>query len=118
MRAQEVRSRAPETAQEAAALLQDCAADAVGVRIAGAGTKPWGSPGGECGVELRTAALDAIVEHNRGDFTAIVQPGVSLRELEERFADSGQMLALDPPFGEDDAATIGGAIATGDSGPL
>jgi glycolate oxidase FAD binding subunit len=28
------------------------------------------------------------------------------------------MLALDPPLGEGDAATIGGVIATGDSGPL
>jgi glycolate oxidase FAD binding subunit len=118
LRAQEVRSRTPETAQEAAALLQACAHDGIGVRIAGAGTKPWGSPGLECGVELRTAALDSVLEHNVGDFTAVVQPGVSLRELEERFADSGQMLALDPPFGDGDGATIGGAIATGDSGPL
>ncbi|HEV2777164.1 MAG TPA: FAD-binding oxidoreductase, partial [Solirubrobacteraceae bacterium] len=118
MRAQEVRSQTPATAQEAAALLQACTADGIGVRIAGAGTKAWGSPGSECGVELRTAALDAILEHNVGDFTAVVQPGVSLRELEERFAASGQMLALDPSFGEGDGATIGGAIATGDSGPL
>ena len=28
------------------------------------------------------------------------------------------MLALDPPLGEGDAATIGGVVATGDSGPL
>jgi glycolate oxidase FAD binding subunit len=113
-----VRSQTPQTAQEAAALLRDCAADGVGVRIAGAGTKPWGSPGAECGVELRTAALDAIVEHNVGDFTAVVQPGVSLRELDERFAASGQMLALDAPLGEGDGATLGGAVATGDCGPL
>ncbi len=118
MRAQGVRSQTPESAQEAAALLQACAADGVGVRIAGAGTKPWGSPGAECGVELRTAALDAVVEHNVGDFTAVVQPGVSLRDLDERFAASNQMLALDPPYGDGDAATLGGAIATGDSGPL
>jgi glycolate dehydrogenase FAD-binding subunit len=118
LRAQEVRSQTPQTAQEAAALLQACAHDGIGVRIAGAGTKPWGSPGLDCGVELRTAGLDGVLEHNVGDFTAVVQPGVSLRELEERFAASGQMLALDPPFGEGDAATIGGAIATGDSGPL
>jgi len=118
LRAQEVRSQTPESAQEAAALLQGCAADAIGVRIAGAGTKPWGSPGVECGLELCTAALDDVVEHNVGDFTAVVQPGVSLRELDELFAGSGQMLALDAPFGEGDAATLGGIVATGDSGPL
>jgi glycolate oxidase FAD binding subunit len=118
LRAQEVRSQTPETAQDAAALLRACADEGIGVRIAGAGTKPWGSPGGECAVQLRTAALDAIVEHNVGDFTAVVQPGVSLRELDEQLATSGQMLALDAPFGEGDAATLGGAVATGDCGPL
>jgi glycolate oxidase FAD binding subunit len=118
LRAQALRSETPATPDEAAALLQACAADGVGVRIAGGGTKPWGSPGVECGVELRTAGLDAVLEHNVGDFTAVVQPGVTLRELDERLAASAQMLALDPPFGEGDGATIGGAIATGDSGPL
>jgi len=112
-----VRSQTPASAQEAAELLRECADDAIGVRIAGAGTKPWGSPGGDCGVDLRTAGLDAILEYNRGDFTAVVQPGASLRELAEQFGASGQMLALDPPLGDGDA-TIGGAVATGDSGPL
>ena len=113
-----MRSQTPETAEDAAALLRACAADGIGVRIAGAGTKPWGSPGVECGLELRTVALDDVVEHNVGDFTAVVQPGVSLRELDELFAGSGQMLALDAPYGDGDGATLGGAVATGDSGPL
>ena len=118
MRAQDVRSQTPETAADAAALLAACAADGVGVRIAGAQTKPWGSPGGECGVQLRTAALDGILEHNAGDLTAVLQPGASLRELDEVFGAAGQMLALDAPLGENDAATIGGVVATGDCGPL
>jgi glycolate oxidase FAD binding subunit len=113
-----VRSQTPETAADAAALLAACAADGVAVRIAGAQTKPWGSPGGECGVQLRTAALDGIVEHNAGDLTAVLQPGVTLRELDEVFTAAGQMLALDAPLGEGDAATIGGVVATGDCGPL
>jgi glycolate oxidase FAD binding subunit len=116
--AQATRTDLPQTAQEAAQLLRGCAADGIAVRIIGAGTKPWGSAGPECGVELGTGALDAIVEHNRGDLTAVVQPGVSLRELDETFAAADQMLALDPPLGEGDAATIGGLVATGDSGPL
>ncbi len=48
----------------------------------------------------------------------MLQPGASLRALDELFAAEGQMLALDPPLGDGDAATVGGAIATGDSGPL
>jgi glycolate oxidase FAD binding subunit len=41
-----------------------------------------------------------------------------LRELDEALAAADQMLALDAPWGADDAATVGGLIATGDSGPL
>jgi glycolate oxidase FAD binding subunit len=108
----------PDTAQEAAALLRGYAARGLSVRFVGAGTKPWGGPGADCGVELATANLDAVVEHNRGDLTAVLQPGVSLRALDEQFAAAGQMLPIDPPLGEGDAATLGGVVATGDSGPL
>ena len=85
------------------------------VRIAGAGTKrAWGNPvdGGE---PLSTLELDRIVEHNEGDLTAVVEAGVPLRRLQADLAEADQMLALDPPGGE---ATIGGIVATGDSGPL
>jgi glycolate oxidase FAD binding subunit len=108
----------PETAQDAADLLRGYAARGLAVRIAGAGTKPWGSAGADCAVELNTRALDTVVEYNVGDLTAVVQPGASLRTLDELFAAEGQMLALDPPLGDGDAATIGGVVATGDSGPL
>ena len=113
-----IRSETPQSAADAAELLRGCADDGVAVRIAGAGTKAWGLPGAECGVQLHTAGLDAIVEHNRGDLTAVVQAGVSLRELDELLAAAGQMLPLDAAHGAGDGATVGGAIATGDSGPL
>ena len=45
-------------------------------------------------------------------------PDLSLRELQETLAEKGQMFALDPPLGEDARATIGGIVATSDSGPL
>src|SRR5947199_6841085 len=108
----------PQSAADAAELLHTCAQEGTAVRIAGAGTKPWGHPGAGCGLRLQTAALDTIVEHNEGDLTAVVQPGVTLRELGETLASAGQMLALDPPLGAGDAATVGGAIAAADSGPL
>ena len=84
------------------------------VRVRGAGTKlAWAR--GEPELELSTASLDTIVEHNVGDLTAVLEAGVPLSRAQERFAEAGQMLALDPPG---DGATIGGVIATGDSGPL
>jgi glycolate oxidase FAD binding subunit len=59
--------------------------------------------------------LDSIVEHNEGDLTAVVEAGVTLGHLQRELAGARQMLALDPPG---DGATIGGALATNDSGPL
>jgi glycolate oxidase FAD binding subunit len=86
------------------------------VRIAGAGTKAgWGGRSGAEALELSTLGLDRIVEHNAGDLTAILEAGVPLARAQETFASEGQMLALDPPCAD---ATIGGIVATGDTGPL
>jgi glycolate oxidase FAD binding subunit len=101
---------APGTAEEVAASLREATA----VRVTSGGTKlSWGRP--IEAPELSLADLDTIVEHNEGDLTAILQAGVPVAAAREMFAGAGQMLALDPP---DDGATIGGVVATGDSGPL
>ncbi len=118
MTAQAVKTVAPRSPAEAGELLRGCAEDGVAVRLRGASTKPWGAPGADCGVELTSARLGEVVEYNAGDLTAVVQPGAPLRELQELFAARGQMLALDPPLGAGEAATIGGAVAAADSGPL
>jgi glycolate oxidase FAD binding subunit len=90
-------------------------ADADGtVRVRGAGTKlAWTA--GEPGAELSTESLDDIVEHNVGDLTAVLEAGVPLARAQQQFAGADQMLAIDPP---DRGATIGGVVATNDSGPL
>ena len=90
------------------------------IQIEGAGTKR-GWINGAAETVLATGALDRIVEHNEGDFTAILEAGVPFAEAQERFARAGQMLALDPPLSADGGephATIGGVVATADSGPL
>jgi glycolate oxidase FAD binding subunit len=95
--------------------LQEAAGAGRSVRFRGGGTKlNWGFPP-EPDVELSTAGLDRIVEHNVGDLTAVLEPGVPLERAQARFAEEGQMLSLDPPA---DGATIGGVVAAGDSGPL
>ena len=89
------------------------------VRPVGGGTKlEWGAPGPEGAVDVETSALNEILEHNVGDFTAVLGAGVRLADAQAQFAAEGQMLALDPPLGAADGATVGGVIATGDSGPL
>jgi glycolate dehydrogenase FAD-binding subunit len=102
------------TVEEAAAEIRELAA----VRPRGGGTKLGWSPPGEQAVDFDTRRLGRILEHNEGDFTAVLEAGVPLVEAQARFGQAGQMLALDPPLGDGDAATIGGVIAANDSGPL
>jgi glycolate oxidase FAD binding subunit len=112
-----VRMETPASSEEAAGALASASADGLGVRFQGGGTKlSWGRPVSDCDLVISTGELDRIVEHNVGDLTAVLDAGVPLASAQEAFAEEGQMLALDPP--EVDGATIGGVVATGESGPL
>src|SRR5258708_22182924 len=104
-------------------MLARASADRNPVRLRGGGTKlRWGSPGPETHIELSTGRLAHVVEHNSGDLTAVLEAGVRLADAQARFATAGQMLALDAPLAapgsSEPAATIGGIVATGDSGPM
>ncbi|MBV9046664.1 MAG: FAD-binding oxidoreductase, partial [Solirubrobacterales bacterium] len=87
-----VRER-PTSAEEVAAVL----AQGHIVRPVGGGTKNWGAIGTAAEVEISTERLGALVEHNVGDLTAVMQAGVRLRDAQEAFASAGQRLALNPP---------------------
>jgi glycolate oxidase FAD binding subunit len=115
-----MRELTPMTFEDAAAGLAAAAADGQAVRIRGGATKlDWGQVAPEPQVELRTSALDQILEHNVGDLTVVVEAGAQLARIQEELSAEGQMLALDPPLGSPSrAATIGGVLATADSGPL
>jgi glycolate oxidase FAD binding subunit len=101
------------TPEEAAAEIRELEA----VRPRGGGTKLGWSPHAG-GVDFDTRRLHRILEHNEGDFTAVLEAGASLVEAQAQFGAAGQMLAIDPPLGAGDAATIGGVMATNDAGPL
>ena len=120
MATRELRRLSPPTFEQAASELAAAAEAREAVRICGGGTKlGWGNLGSEPALELNTSGLDRILEHNVGDFTALIEVGVPLSRLQEALAAEGQMLALDPPLGADGQdATIGGVFATADSGPL
>jgi glycolate oxidase FAD binding subunit len=103
--------------EAAAERLREAAESGKGVRIRGGGTKlGWGAPAPPPDVELDAREYDRVLEHNEGDLTAVVQAGVPLDRLQEELARAGQMLAIDPPPRA--GATIGGVLASGDSGPL
>jgi glycolate oxidase FAD binding subunit len=119
MAAAPVATERPASPEEAAELLRALGADGRTVRVRGGGTKSGWLAGGErVEVELETGGLDRVLEHNEGDFTAILEAGVPLARAQAEFGAAGQMLAIDPPLGAGEAATVGGVLATSDSGPL
>ena len=106
----------PATREELGAALSAAAEAGTPVRLRGGGTKlGWTRPAPPEAIELATTGLNEIVEHNAGDLTAVLGPGVLLADAQAAFAKAGQMLALDPP---DRGATVGGVVATADTGPL
>jgi glycolate oxidase FAD binding subunit len=110
-------TEAPASFDEIAESLHGFATDGLQVRFRGGGTKmDWGAIPAQSDVEISTGGLGRIVEHNAGDLTAVLEAGVPIAAAQERFAEAGQMLAIDPP--DLGGATIGGVLATGDSGPL
>jgi glycolate dehydrogenase FAD-binding subunit len=114
-----VTAERPGSPEEAAQLLKSLGEAGRAVRPLGGRTKQdWGGVGEPVAVELETGGMAKILEHNEGDLTAVLQAGVPLAEAQAAFADKGQMFAVDPPLGDTNAATIGGLVATADSGPL
>ncbi len=107
----------PGSPEQGAEALGAAAREGQRVRIVGGGTKlGWGNQVAQADLELRTEGLSRLVEHNEGDLTAVVEAGMGLAEAQEAFAAAGQMLSLDPP--DPGGATVGGLVATGDSGPM
>ena len=109
------RASTPSSVEELADELRGADESGRTVRLRGAGTKSAWTTQAEPSLELSTAGLDEIFEHNAGDLTAVLGAGVPLARAQDAFAEKGQMLALDPPAAD---ATIGGVVATNDSGPL
>ncbi|MBI4206835.1 MAG: glycolate oxidase subunit GlcE, partial [Betaproteobacteria bacterium] len=83
--------------------------------IRGGGTKDF--YGGEIrGDVLATSDYRGIVEYEPTELVITARAGTPLAEIEAAMRDQGQMLAFEPPhFGP--AATLGGCIAAGLSGP-
>ena len=112
-----VRRTTPASRDELVAELTAAGEAGTPLRFRGGGTKlDWmGGTSIDPELELSTVGLERVVEHNAGDLTAQLEAGVPLARAQATFAEAGQMLALDPPDG---GATLGGIVASGDSGPL
>ncbi|MEH2347110.1 MAG: FAD-binding oxidoreductase [Nostoc sp.] len=83
----------------------------------GSGSKlNWGGLAKSIDVVVSTKRINQLIEHAVGDLTVTVEAGMKFSDLQALLAKSRQFLALDPTALE--SATIGGIVATGDTGSL
>jgi glycolate oxidase FAD binding subunit len=107
----------PADQGETAAILRSANETGQAVIPRGGGTKlDWGNPPRKADVLLSMARQNRVIEHAWADLTATVEAGCTIAELQRTLAEHGQRLAVDPLWPE--RATVGGILATNDSGSL
>jgi glycolate oxidase FAD binding subunit len=107
---------APADSEELAAVLRFANTNACAVVPWGGGTKQgWGHPMAPA-IVLEMHRLNMLREHTWQDMTCTVEAGATWASMQAALANHGQRVALDPLW--PDSATVGGVIATNDSGAL
>lgn len=107
----------PATVTDLAAVLAAAQAEGWPVIPCGAGSKlDWGGLITGTAIALSTQHLNRLIDHAVGDLTVTVEAGMPFATLQAVLAAQGQFLAIDPAY--PDQATIGGVLATGDTGSL
>ena len=95
--------------------IRDAAARGAPLRLRGGGSKDFYG-GALAGEVLDTRGYAGIVDYEPSELVVTARCGTPLAALEAVLAGEGQMLAFEPPhFGG--AATLGGSVAAGLSGP-
>jgi glycolate oxidase FAD binding subunit len=106
----------PQSTEEIAAITRHADQSGLGIEIVGAGTKrSWGNPV-EAAILLDTTRLNRVLEHPWQDLTCTVQAGCTWDAMQQTLARHNQFVALDPLWPS--TATVGGIVATNDSGAL
>ena len=106
----------PASGEAVGGVLEWASREKLCVLVRGSGTKlGWGAAPRQIDILMSTARLNAVVAHRHGDLTATIQAGAKLGDVNRALAQHGQWIPLDPPSA--DRATIGGLVATNDSGP-
>ena len=107
----------PRTQAELAAVMAMANQQQWRVLICGQGSKlQWGGFTDRIDLVVSTRLLNRVVAHATGDLTVTVEAGLSLATLQKQLCQFQQFVALDPAYPQ--TATIGGLLATRDSGSL
>jgi glycolate oxidase FAD binding subunit len=106
----------PRTTEELAAIARFANINKLAIEISGAGTKrPWGNPT-RAELVVKTTGLAGVRHHSWHDLTATVGAGTPWATMQRALAVHNQQVALDALWPE--TATVGGIVATNDSGAL
>ena len=107
----------PHSQAELAAVITTANSHKWRVLSCGSGSKiNWGGLAKNIDIVVSTERINQLIEHAVGDLTVTVAAGMKFAQLQEILAKHHQFLALDPAF--PNSATIGGIVATADTGSL
>lgn len=107
----------PQTQEQLAEVITEAYRNKWRVLPCGNGSKlKWGALAEGFDIVVSTQHLNKIINHAVGDLTLTVEAGVKFADVQATLAKHNQILALNPTA--PDSATIGGIIATGDTGSL
>ena len=105
----------PASVWEIQDVLRFAAAQHLSVIPAGSGSKlQSGNPPEKVDIVLAMTRINEVVEYEPADLTVTVEAGIQLTALQEKLADNGQFLPLNPPYAS--RCTLGGIVAANASG--
>ncbi|RKL65536.1 FAD-binding oxidoreductase [Salipaludibacillus neizhouensis] len=106
----------PKSEDEIVTILQYANEHGKKIVVQGNGSKKgFGGEKETADILLSLSKYKGIVEHGAGDMTVTVKSGTSFQELQEFLSEYKQQVSLDPSWPK--YASIGGVIASNDSGP-
>ncbi len=107
----------PEQVADLADLVALAHREKIPLLVAGSGSKlGWGSLVRSPQLAVSTQRLDRLLDHAVADLTVTVEAGMPLHTLQAHLAATQQWWPVDPLYAQ--TATVGGIIATADTGSL
>ncbi len=107
----------PGTIEEVAQIMKVASRESLAIVPWGGGTKiGFGRELHKIDFAICTGRINRIIEYEPSDLVGIVECGITLKGFQKALREKNQFLAIDPPHIES-GATLGGIIATNDSGP-
>lgn len=104
----------PQTIDLVAKIVEQASQQQWRILICGNGSKlTWGGLGKDIQLVIGTQKCDRLIEHAVGDLTVTAEAGMKLVDLQAQLRSHNQFLPIDPSY---DDATLGGIVATADTG--